>query len=77
MRSLSTLLISLLLALWIGAIAIIAVQNATPVTLRFLGLQSIQVPFGVVLAFSAMVGIGMTAIAQPLLGLGLDNSDDD
>ncbi|MBS3026570.1 MAG: DUF1049 domain-containing protein [Dolichospermum sp. DET50] len=63
-------LISLILAVWVVAIALISVQNATPVSLRFLGFQSIQIPFGLMLAFSVAVGLLGTAVLQPLWGLG-------
>lgn len=56
MKTIKNLLTSLVLAAWIGAIAILSIQNITPVSLKFLGVESIQIPIGVVLAFS--VGIG-------------------
>ncbi len=68
MKTLAVLLTSLILTGWIGAIAILAIQNFSPVSLKFLGFQSIAVPVGVVLAFSVGLGILGTAIAQPLLG---------
>lgn len=55
-------------ALWVVAIAIIAVQNATPVSVRLLNLQSIEMPFGVLLAFCAAGG--MIGAASVLLLLG-------
>lgn len=55
-------------ALWVVVIAIIAVQNATPVSLRLLNLQSVNIPFGVLLAFC--VAAGMLAAAVLLLVLG-------
>ena len=55
-------------AVWVVAIAIIAVQNATPVSFRLLNLQSIAIPFGVLLAFC--VAAGMLAAALVLLVLG-------
>ncbi|MCC5628468.1 LapA family protein [Nostoc sphaeroides] len=62
-------LTSLVLAVWVIAIAIISVQNATPVSLKFLTFQSIQIPMGLVLAFSAVVGLIGMALLQPLWGL--------
>lgn len=56
-------LTSFVLAAWISAIALIAIQNATPVSLQFLGLQTIQIPLGLVLAFSASIGMVGTALA--------------
>lgn len=77
MRSFATLLTACIVAVWIGVIALIAIQNATPVTLRFLTLQTIEIPFGLVIAFSVMIGIIGSAIAQPLLGFSLTPSDED
>ena len=58
-----SLLISLLIAIWIAGIGILSVQNATLVSLQFLTLRSIQLPIGMVLAFSAVVGlVGMATI---------------
>lgn len=54
-------LTSLILALWVSAIALIAVQNATPVSLQFLNVQTIEIPLGLVMAFSASIGMVATA----------------
>lgn len=62
MKTIANLLTSLILASWIGAIAILAIQNFTPVSLKFLAFESIQLPVGIVLAFSAGVGIIGAAI---------------
>lgn len=61
----------------IGAIALIAIamlsmQNATPVSLQFLGFRSIRLPVGLVLAGS--VGIGMIGGAIAILLSGHSNS---
>ncbi len=69
MKKLALLLIALLMALWISAIALIAVQNAEPVALKFLSFQSIALPFGLVLAFSASLGLLGSAVLLPLLGI--------
>jgi uncharacterized integral membrane protein len=55
-------------AIWVVAIAIVAVQNATPVSIRLLNLESIDIPFGVLLAF--FVAGGMLAAALLLVVLG-------
>jgi len=55
-------------ALWVVAIAILAVQNATPVSIRFITLQSIEIPFGVLLAFCAAGGMVGAALLLVLLG---------
>lgn len=69
MKALINLLISLVLASWVIGIAVLSVQNATPISLTFLGFQSIQLPVGVVLAFSAGAGLVGGAIALPLFNL--------
>ncbi|MEA5580939.1 LapA family protein [Nodularia harveyana UHCC-0300] len=66
MKTFIPILISLILALWVIAIAIISVQNATPVSLKFLTFQSIQIPVGLMLAFCAGIGLIAMAIIQPL-----------
>ncbi len=63
MKTIANLLTSIVLAAWLGAIAILSIQNITPVSLKFLGLETIQLPLGIVLAFS--VGVG--AIGAALL----------
>ncbi|TVQ09723.1 MAG: DUF1049 domain-containing protein [Leptolyngbya sp. DLM2.Bin27] len=62
------LVLAMVPAVWVIAIAIIAVQNATPVSIRLFNLQSIEMPFGVLLAFGAAAG--MVAAALVLLVLG-------
>jgi uncharacterized integral membrane protein len=57
----------LIFALWVVAIALISVQNATPVALRFMMFESVRVPVGLVLALSAALGMVGMAIALPLL----------
>jgi uncharacterized integral membrane protein len=59
-------LTTLILAFWVAAIAIIAVQNATPVSLNFFGLRSIAIPFGVLLAF---LGAGSMLLTTTLITL--------
>ncbi|HEY9877389.1 MAG TPA: hypothetical protein V6D29_02980 [Leptolyngbyaceae cyanobacterium] len=61
------LLVALIPALWVVLIAIVSVQNATPVSLQFLGLRSIEIPFGVVLAFFAATSMVVTALLLPVL----------
>lgn len=69
MKTLANLLTSLVLACWVIAIAVLSVQNATPVSLKFLTFQSIQLPVGLVLAFSVGLGIIGMALSQPLWSL--------
>ncbi len=69
MKTIANLLTSLLIAFWVIVIAIVAIQNAEPVSLRFLSYQSIRIPFGLLLAFSAGIGIIGVAFLLPLWGL--------
>lgn len=57
MKFIANLISSLLMAGWIGAIAIFSIQNIQPVSLQLFSLQSIYLPVGVMLAFC--VGMGM------------------
>jgi uncharacterized integral membrane protein len=66
MKSLAIILTSLIIAFWVVAIAILSVQNATPVSLRFLAFQSVQIPVGLILAFSVGLGIICTAFLQTI-----------
>lgn len=78
MKALANLLTSIIVAVWVVAIAILSVQNATPVSLRFLNFQSIQLPIGLVLAFSAGVGLIAVALLLPLwVAPSQSNNDDD
>jgi len=77
MKTLANLLTSIVVAVWVVAIAILSVQNATPVSLRFLNFESIQMPVGFVLAFSAGVGIIAMALIQPLWSLASSQSKND
>jgi len=69
MKTLANLLTSIIVAIWVVAIAILSVQNATLISLKFLNFESIQVPIGLVLAFSASAGIIAMALTQPLWSL--------
>ncbi|MEJ1933416.1 LapA family protein [Nostoc sp. NIES-2111] len=69
MKTFAPLITSLVVAFWVAAIAIISVQNATPVSLKFLTFQSVQIPVGLVLAFSAGIGLVVMAILPPLWGV--------
>jgi uncharacterized integral membrane protein len=69
MKSISKFLISVVIAVWVIAIALISVQNATLVRLKFLSFQSIQIPVGLVLAFCVGLGLVSITVLQPLWGL--------
>lgn len=70
MKTLANLLTSIILAGWVSAIAILSIQNITPVSLKlslnFVTWETIKMPFGIVLALSFGVGAIAAAIA-PLL----------
>jgi len=79
MKAIANLLISLILAGWMAAIAILVIQNFSPISLKFLTVQSFQMPVGVVLSFSLGTGLVGAAIVLPLLGKtsgGLSDLDD-
>jgi uncharacterized integral membrane protein len=59
-------LISLIVAIWVSAIALVAIQNATPISLQFLSIRSVEIPLGLVMAFSASIGMIGTALALSL-----------
>ncbi|MEB3211180.1 MAG: hypothetical protein VKL39_07490 [Leptolyngbyaceae bacterium] len=70
LRSIAPFFIALIFAGWSVAIAILSVQNAFVtdengdaqlIVLKFLGLQSIQMPFGVALVFAFAIGMVVTA----------------
>ena len=50
------LLISTIAAVWIALIALISVQNATIVNLKFVFWNSIDLPWGLVLAVAVALG---------------------
>lgn len=57
MKAIASLFASLLMAAWVGAIAIFSIQNIQDISLKFLIWESINFPAGVLLAFCA--GLGM------------------
>ena len=59
----SKFLLVLLPAFLVVAIAILSVQNATPVSLQFLSFRSVALPFGLWLGFGLAVGmVGMAGL---------------
>ncbi|BAZ38844.1 hypothetical protein NIES4101_47890 [Calothrix sp. NIES-4101] len=77
MKTIASLLTSLVIAFWVVVIAIIAMRNGEPVSLKFLTYQSIQIPFGFILALSVGIGIISTTVLKTLgslVALGQNNS---
>lgn len=82
MNFIANLLTSLVVASWVLAIAVLSLKNVTPVSLKFLTYQSIQLPFFLVLAFSASLGMIVMSLIQPWSstsrqGTQSDDLDDD
>lgn len=69
MLTLAQLLTSIVLAGWVVAIAILSVQNAQAVSLKFFGFESIPLPVGLMLAFWVGAGIIGMALIQSLWSL--------
>ena len=57
MKTFVGLLNSLMWAGYVVAIAIFSIQNVAPVSLKFLTLQSISIPLGVLLTLCGAVGM--------------------
>jgi len=57
MKAFAGLLNSLILGIWVTAIAIFSIQNIQDVSVKFLVFESITVPVGVLLAFFGSIGI--------------------
>ncbi len=64
MQSVPSILAALSVTAWVIGVAILSVQNATPVTLKFLVFQSIQMPVGIVLAFSVGIGVILAILME-------------
>lgn len=67
-------LFSLLLGVAIATAALLSVQNASAVTVKFLLWQSIPLPFGIVLAFTVSGGILLVALLRPGRGLAASST---
>ncbi len=51
LKRLTNVMVAVVIAFWIGAIAIFSIQNITAVSLKFLVWESIKLPIGVLLSF--------------------------
>lgn len=57
MKNLLPFAAALTCALWLGAIAILAIQNFSLVSLTFFSLPLLKIPVGILLAFCIMLGM--------------------
>jgi len=73
LRHLSQLTIALLLATGLTALALLSIQNVSPVALTFLLFRSIQLPVGLLLVFSVAAGMILGSLF-PLLPGGKSRS---
>ena len=62
------LLIAIVPAVWVAMIAVISVQNATPVSLKFITFRTIEMPMGVAMGFCAAGGMVGAAVLLTLFG---------
>jgi len=62
MKSFTSLLSSLIVAILLVAIAIFSIQNIQDVSLKFLTFESINIPVGILLALASAVGIVLGAL---------------
>lgn len=67
MKSFLHLLMMSLMAAWLGGVALFSIQNVTPVSLKFLGFASIQLPVGLMLSFCVGSGLILGAVFPLLL----------
>ncbi|ACK65402.1 conserved hypothetical protein [Rippkaea orientalis PCC 8801] len=67
MKALTNLITAIIIAFWLGAIAIFSIQNITAISLQFLAWESIKIPVGILLSFSVAGGIILGTLLVPLL----------
>ncbi len=68
-------LASIIVAAWVSAIALLSVQNARPVSLRFLTMETVRIPIGLLLAGSASVGMVAASLVLPFISAAADDDD--
>lgn len=76
MNSFTNLFSIMIVGCWMLAIAFISVQNAQPIRLVFFSLQTIAIPFGLLLTFTTIVGMIGYTLLQPIF-FGVRRSHDD
>ena len=57
MKAFAGLLHTLIISVWIMAIAIFSIQNIQNVSVKFLVFESITLPVGILLAFCSVIGL--------------------
>lgn len=62
------LLVAIIPAVLVAAIAILSVQNATPVSITFLRGSTVALPVGIWLAFALAFGMALTAVLMSVFG---------
>lgn len=70
MNRLTTVIAFFIIALGIVLAAVVSIQNVTSISLQFLVFRSVEIPLGVLLAFSLALGLILGAVApfvNPLL----------
>ena len=68
LRVMVRLLVAMIPAALVAAIAILSVQNATPVAINFLRGSTVALPVGIWLAFALALGMSLTAILMTFFG---------
>ncbi|TVQ58161.1 MAG: DUF1049 domain-containing protein [Spirulina sp. DLM2.Bin59] len=66
MRAIANLLTATILGTCLLLVATVSIQNITPLTLRFLTWESVEIPFGIVLTATLALGLLLGALL-PLL----------
>jgi putative membrane protein len=67
MNTITNFLASAIVGGWIMTMAVFAIQNIQPVSLKFLQFESIKVPIGILLAFSLGIGFYIAAVIPTFL----------
>ncbi|MEM7716418.1 MAG: lipopolysaccharide assembly protein LapA domain-containing protein [Cyanobacteria bacterium P01_A01_bin.68] len=77
MKTITQLLVSLVIAFWVIFVALLSVQNAQLVYLKLFTFQSINMPVGLLLTFSFATGLILMSILPSIwnaIGSGNNNS---
>jgi len=62
MQKLGVIVAFSIIAVAMVLMAVLSIQNITPISLKFIVFRSVEIPFGVLLAFSFGVGLIFGAI---------------